>query len=259
MNLNVSNNNISMMSAMVGIPHNTGGAKQVSKEGGQTGTVSDRGFDFAEEGINESESDGSEYIKKKTPDTKGSQNAKGAQQAHQSRTNQTQQKLVSDQTVADSKGTEDTAEAKNAEAAKNTAKSAKTTGMSGLDNSKQIQFSFNKTLDEAQAGQETKQRPEIQRKKFAENLKKWVEVEYKQYVKGNDPLYSRRNLREIMQALGDTEVKSKKTGKKESSADKNEVSFSAFNKYNINQASNTLKIFEEIQVPDDHSFFELVA
>lgn len=256
MNLNVSSNNISMMSAMVGIPHNAGGAKQVSKEGGQTGTVADRGFDFAEEGINESDSDGSEYIKKHTPDTKGTHNAHSAQQ---SRSNKLQQKLVADQTVADSKGAEESSEAKNAEVSKNTAKTLKSSGMSGLDNSKQIQFSFNKTLDEAQSGQETKQRPEVQRKKFAENLKKWVEVEYKQYVKGNDPLYSRRNLREIMQALGDTEVKSKKTGKKESSADKNEVSFSAFNKYNINQASNTLKIFEEIQVPDDHTFFELVA
>lgn len=255
MNVNMQNN-ISMMSAMVGIPHNTDGAKQITKES-QSNTVLDNKLDYTEgaegEGAAaEADEAGSEYIRKK-PQTQN------AGKAHKNQANRVGRKMVSDETVTDTKNkTGETAEAKQAENAAKTAKSAKMSSTM-FDTSKQIQFSFNKTMDEAQAGQETKTRPDIQRKKFAENLKKWVEVEYKQYVKDNDPLYSRRNLREILQALGDTEVKGKKNGKKDDSTGKSEVSFSSFNKYNIDKASSTLKIFEEIQVPDDHTPFELVA
>lgn len=254
MNLH-THNTISMMSAMVGIPHNTDGAKQISKDNQSLNKLNSAAAEAGsveggESGEGSGEEVGSEYIKKQSSPQSGK--TQRAQTAHVER------RQVSEETVADTKQAEQGTEA---QAADKTAKTAKSTALKGsmFDTSKQIQFHFNKQMDETQANQDTKNRPDIQRKKFAQNLKKWVDVEYKQYVKDNDPLYSRRNLREILQALGDSDVKTKKTGKKDDASGKNEISFSSFNKYNISQATNTLKIFDEIQLPDNYEAFELVA
>ncbi|MBR0518290.1 hypothetical protein IJJ97_00705 [bacterium] len=257
MNIGFNSNNISMMSSMVGIPHKAAdGAKQISKESGSSSSRVGESSEGAGEGGSaevEEESSASSGVRNKQASNK-------SQRAQQQSTARVSRKRVSDETVLDTKNKAgETAESKETGKAVAPKQAQKTAGTTTLDNAKQIQYSFSKTMDEANAGNETKQRPEVQRKKFAQNLRKWVDVEYKQYVKDSNPLYSRRNLREILNALGNFEAKTNKSSKKDDAKNNSEVSFSSFNKYNVTQATKTLHIFDEIQVPDNYEAFELVA
>lgn len=257
MNLGITSNNISMMSSMVGIPHKAAdGAKQITKESGSNSNrIGESSEGVAEGGSGEVEDDeaASSGVKKQQTSSK-------AQRNQQSSASRVSRKRVSDETVLDTKNkTGETSESQEAKKPVATKQAQRTVATGALDNAKQIQHSFSKTLDETNAGNEAKQRPELQRKKFAQNLRKWVDVEYKQYVKDNNPLYSRRNLREILNALGNFEAKTNKTSKKDDAKNNSQVSFSAFNKYNVTQATKTLHIFDEIQVPDNYEAFELVA
>ncbi len=257
MNIGLNSNNISMMSSMVGIPHKAAdGAKQISKESGSSSSRVGESSEGAGEGGSaevEEESSASSGVRNKQASNK-------AQRAQQQSTARVSRKRVSDETVLDTKNKAgETAESKEAGKTVAPKQAQKTAGTTTLDNAKQIQYNFSKTMDETNAGTETKQRPEVQRKKFAQNLRKWVDVEYKQYVKDSNPLYSRRNLREILNALGNFEAKTNKSSKKDDAKNNSQVSFSSFNKYNVTQATKTLHIFDEIQVPDNYEAFELVA
>ena len=258
MNVGVNNaNNISMMSSMVGIPHKAAdGAKQIAKESGSNLNKLGESSEGAGEG-------GSGEVEEESSSSAGvrrQQAASRAQRQQQSSSARVARKRVSDDTVLDTKNKAgESAESKEAGKPAVAKQAPKTTGTATLDNAKQIQYSFSKTMEETNAGNEAKQRPELQRKKFAQNLRKWVDVEYKQYVKDSNPLYSRRNLREILNALGNFESKTNKSNKKDDAKNNSEVSFSAFNKYNVTQATKTLHIFDEIQVPDNYEAFELIA
>ena len=257
MSLSVNNaNNISMMSSMVGIPHKAAdGAKQITKESGSNlNKLGEASEGSGEGGSGEVEEESS------AAGARRQQATNKAQRQQQSSTARVARKRVSDDTVLDAKNKAgESAESKEAGKPAVAKQAPKTTGTATLDNAKQIQYSFSKTMEETNAGNEAKQRPELQRKKFAQNLRKWVDVEYKQYVKDSNPLYSRRNLREILNALGNFESKTNKSNKKDDSKNNSEVSFSAFNKYNVTQATKTLHIFDEIKVPDDYEAFELIA
>lgn len=253
MNINM-HNNIAMMSSMVGIPQNSGGNRQVNKEQGTEKTLAenDLGTETTDETAEEESSSA-----RQTARADQQKKTTGARQ--QTQTHAVQQKSVSEESKTEEQ--KKTSETSQQQKAGQTGKTGQTGGL--LDTSKLIQLGFQKA-QEAKENQEAKQqRPDIQRKQFAENLKKWVDVEYKQYVKDNDPLYSRRNLREILQALGDSDTKTQKKDSAKDSTGKNTVSFSKFNKYNITQASTALKLFTEISSVEDPTYanqgFDLVA
>ncbi len=256
MNVNV-HNTISMVSSMVGVPHSSGGAKQIAKDQAQSEKSSldrDASVDGeGEEGVSEGEE--SSYHKPKAQAGQANSAQSKQQAAAASRRRISEETLVKNESE-DSK-TEETGKTAQAGQAGKSSSTAAQKGTGFLDTSRLIQQKFTETKEAQQDS--AKQRPDVQRKQFAENLKKWVQLEYNQYSKGTDPLYTRRNLREILNALGDQNTKTQKTSSKEDSTGKSQVGFSKFNKYNITQASNALRIFEEIPSPEDNLSYDLVA
>ncbi|MDQ7822811.1 MAG: hypothetical protein RDV48_08470 [Candidatus Eremiobacteraeota bacterium] len=249
MNVN-THNNMAMMSSMVGIPQQTGQTKQVNKD--------------LDEGKQITETDKPDDSQELTKD-KANVNSQGNQMESVSRQ---QSRSVARRYVAEDYKTEQQAKGTENEQVQdsqlNQQSGTQPKGRLFLDTSSQIQHSFQKMqeqqLQQQSANNQAKMRPDVQRKIFAENLRKWVDVEYKQFVKQNDPLYTRRNLREILQALGDQDTQTKKT--KSSSTDslgKNSVQYSRYNKYNITQASKAMRIFEEIPSNIDNVDYDLVA
>lgn len=102
--------------------------------------------------------------------------------------------------------------------------------------------------------------PDVQRKVFINNLRKWVDLEYQQYIKSDTALYTRRNLREILQALGEQETSNiRRTSARKRNLSDTKVEFSNYNRYNVDQASKVLKIFEEVETPRQELQYDLVA
>lgn len=244
--MNVStHNNIAMMSSMVGVPQQSTQTKQVNKELDSGQQISD--LDKGEE---------SQEAEKDAPQLKN--------QGHQSEGVARQQaKSVQRRFVAEEYKQEQKAKGAESELAQDLQHldSSKTQqqGRVLLDTSSQIQHKFQKVLTQQQPNTQNRMKPDIQRRQFADNLRKWVDVEYKQFVKQNDPLYTRRNLREILSALGDQDPSAKKTKSSERDTSKTTVQFSKFNKYNITQASKAMRIFEEIPSNLDNIDYDLVA
>lgn len=249
-------NHISMVSSFVGMPQ--GGIKQVNKDQAKAEQPLNQP-NVAEDG--DSSEDDSGYFKTSAKKSAGgaaharhAASAKGKQSA-----DAVQRRVVSEEQVKDTDGSKATEGAAKSGKAPTTAKSGKSPLL--YDTSRFIQHNFQETAAAQQ--QPAKLRPDIQRKQFAENLRKWVQLEYSQFTKNADPLYTRRNLREILNALGDSDSKTNKYSSKEDSVGKNKIGFSKFNKYNITQASQALKLFEEINSPESEmqnlSELDLVA
>lgn len=119
-----------------------------------------------------------------------------------------------------------------------------------LDTSSWIQLKSKQNLNELVQNREdgASVKQEFHKKQLLNNMKKMVDIEYKQYVKDNDPLYTRRNLREILQALGDQD--SPKTRKTWSERDKNSVGkevkcSSNYNRLNISKMANTMYMLDQ--------------
>ncbi len=250
--MNVStHNNIAMMSSMVGVPQQTGQTKQVAnKDLDQSQQVS--------------ETDKSEESSENSKDKTETQSAHaGAGKAEQSSARQQARSVQRRYVAEDYK--QEKAESKNENTSElgEPGQAQGTKGSKGvfLDTSSAIQLKFNKlqAQQQSEASQQTRMKPDIQRRQFASNLQKWVDVEYKQFVKTNDPLYTRRNLREILSALGDQDPSAKKTRFDKDSVGKNAIAFSKYNKHNITQASKAMRIFEEIPSNLDNMDYDLVA
>jgi hypothetical protein len=83
---------------------------------------------------------------------------------------------------------------------------------------------------------------------FLRNFFRLVDTEYKQYVKSDDAMYSRKNLREILSALGETinpfSAKNKKWRENKGLEPK------GFDKLSQRAAGRTLKIFDEVPEPE---------
>ncbi|MHB2019233.1 MAG: hypothetical protein ACYCW6_19970 [Candidatus Xenobia bacterium] len=85
-----------------------------------------------------------------------------------------------------------------------------------------------------------------QKERFLRSFKSLVENEYNQYVKSDDALYSRKNLREILAALGDQDSLFSRKDTKTKKDDKNNLgSLKGYNKLNQRLAGRTLHIFDE--------------
>ncbi len=243
--MNVStHNNIAMMSSMVGVPQQSSQTKQVNKD-----------LDLGKQITDVEKGDESKEMDKEAPQLKhqGPQSESVARQ---------QTKSVQRRFVAEDYKQEQKAKGAESELSQDLQSlESKPQGRVLLDTSSQIQHKFQKVLNQQQQQQpnaQNRMKPDVQRRQFADNLRKWVDVEYKQFVKQNDPLYTRRNLREILSALGDQDPSAKKT-KSDRDNSKTTVQFSKFNKYNITQASKAMRIFEEIPSNLDNIDYDLVA
>ncbi len=249
----ITHNTISMMSSLVGVPQYNS-AKKVNKETSDSEKIRN------EENFSEVSEEGNETQEATKASKKGStasaQGSTQTQSKHQ--LTAAQRRAVAEDLKPENKEVkgEETAQAAKGQNAKTSSKPSSLF----YDTSRLIQHNFKSTVDNQQDSH--KLRPDIQRRQFAENLKKWVQLEYNQFTKDADPLYTRRNLREILNALGDSDSKTQKSGSKEDSTGKNQVGLSKFNKYNISQASNALKLFEEMSLPEPPKTYgdlELVA
>ncbi len=249
MNVNM-HNNIAMMSSMVGIPQHAGQTKQVNKD--------------LDQGKQITETDKSEEPKEHDKERSNVQNQGNKPQGAAKHQAQSVQRRF----IAEDRQEEKKTKGKEGSDIESQDLLAKqeTKGKLMLDTSSQIQHRFAKfqTLQaqqQQQAAAQKKLKPEIQRRIFADNLRKWVDVEYKQFVKQNDPLYTRRNLREILQALGEQESPTTKKTKMDrgDAAGKNKTQYTKYNKYNITQASKAMRIFEEIPSNIDNIDYDLVA
>jgi hypothetical protein len=243
--MNVSaHNNIAMMSSMVGVPQQTGQTKQVNKD--------------LDQGQQITETEKPEESQEQRQDN-ANVNNQGSKTENVSRqqARQIQRRYVAEDTQQELK-----TNGKEMEQTQDLPGQQKSKGVV-LDTSAQIQFKFQKFVGEQQqmqqANSQAKMKPDVQRKQFAENLRKWVDVEYKQFVKQNDPLYTRKNLREILSALGEQDGPQSKKTSRDRETGKNTVQFSKFNKYNITKASQAMRIFEEIPSNLDNMEYDLVA
>jgi len=243
MNVN-THNNIAMMSSMVGVPQQNTQTKQVNKDLDSTKQVLD--MDKGEE---------SNEMDKEAPQLKNQQGGHQSESVARQQTKSVQRRFVAEDYKQEQK-----AKGPESEMSQDLQHlESKQQGRVMLDTSSQIQHKFQKVLtQQQQPNTQNRMKPDVQRKQFADNLRKWVDVEYKQFVKQNDPLYTRRNLREILSALGDQDPSSKKV-KSDRDNSKTTVQFSKFNKYNITQASKAMRIFEEIPSNLDTIDYDLVA
>lgn len=120
-----------------------------------------------------------------------------------------------------------------------------------MDTAAQIQWSFlqRKLADMGSMDSKPAASPEAQKKQFLSRLREMVSTEYSQYVKSDDALYSRRNLREIMQALN-TDDASGRRRQSWMAANDNWGEYEGYNKFNLMRASRSMKVVQENHQPE---------
>lgn len=125
-------------------------------------------------------------------------------------------------------------------------------GRFALDTSAQIQWKFNQAQTKQGGGPENAQtQPELQKRQFLSRLQDMVKTEYQQYVKSDDALYSRRNLREIMSALNQDDPYSKRLSKEQDTRNtETPHELEGYNKYNAMRATRSLQVVEQHQQQD---------
>lgn len=107
-----------------------------------------------------------------------------------------------------------------------------------LDNVRRIQYEFSR----GHAAEETPQaKPDMQKRQFNEKLKKWVEIEYSQFVKYPDAHTTKNNLGDVLQTLKDRLKPSGKRDRSDSegAGEKAKGRYNRFNLFNIVQAVKT--------------------
>lgn len=135
-------------------------------------------------------------------------------------------------------------------------------GRVAFDTSAQIQWKFNQAQTKQGGGNEGAQaQPEVQKRQFLSRLQDMVKTEYQQYVKSDDALYSRRNLREIMSALNQEDPYSKRLSKEQDTRSTNTPrELEGYNKYNALRASRSMQVVQErAQQDQQESSLQLVA
>lgn len=136
-------------------------------------------------------------------------------------------------------------------------------GQVAFDTSAQIQWRFNRAQTEQTNGSGGAQsQPEMQKRQFLKNLQSMVKNEYQQFVKSDDSLYSRRNLREIMSALNQDDPYSKKLSRDtDSRFAENEPAgeLEGYNKFNAMRATRSLQVVLSHQQEQQESALQLVA
>ncbi|MCD4786287.1 MAG: hypothetical protein K8T10_20885 [Candidatus Eremiobacteraeota bacterium] len=115
---------------------------------------------------------------------------------------------------------------------------------------------------QSRVSNDTPQQPQTQHqqlKKFLSNLRQYVNLEYKQYGSQNNSLYSRRNLREILTALGhQTKAFDNKTSKDRNKRNSGVSNLKSFNKHYEAKARKSLKLFGN-EHKENEDPFDMVA
>jgi hypothetical protein len=130
-----------------------------------------------------------------------------------------------------------------------------------LDTSRQIQYSFGSFKGEAQEEQAAApknplMKAETERKNLVENLRKWVDLELKQYVKQNQPIYPRKDLRDILNTLGSKSEQDNQRIKMDSDAKESTDKPTKYNIGNISKITRTMRYFEDI--PSENLFEDVM-
>lgn len=135
-------------------------------------------------------------------------------------------------------------------------------GRVAFDTSAQIQWKFNQAQTKQGGSSESAQtQPELQKRQFLSRLQDMVKTEYQQYVKSDDALYSRRNLREIMSALNQEDPYSKRLSKEQDTRSTNAPrEVEGYNKFNAMRASRSMQVVQErAQQDQQEPALQLVA
>ena len=110
---------------------------------------------------------------------------------------------------------------------------------------------------------EQQQQPQGQQarlKRFLGNLRQYVNLEYKQYGSQDNSLYSRRNLREILTALGhETKAFDNKVKKDRMSRTTGTVEHKPYNKHYEIRAQRNLKMYQDDLLREQTDPFEMIA
>lgn len=123
-------------------------------------------------------------------------------------------------------------------------------GRVAFDTSAQIQWKFNQAqTGQTGAAENGQSSPEVQKRQFLRRLQDMVKIEYQQYVKSDDAVYSRRNLREIAAALNQEDPYSKRLGKEQDSRNNNSTAheLEGYNKFNAMRATRSLQVVQHQQ------------
>ncbi len=136
-----------------------------------------------------------------------------------------------------------------------------------VDNASRIGLMYQQKMrkQKSQQGKVNNDQPAAQQnrlKSFLGNLKKMVKLEYQQYTKPEISPYSRRNLREVMSALGENvkafDNKSLKDRKDRQNSNVSNLKF--YNKHHASRASRHLKLFHGDPMQDpNYDPFEMIA
>jgi len=197
-------------------------------------------------------------------DTRGSQNA--AETRNQQAAQQARRRQISQPQTQTRSTTSESTEAATAEQAgpgQGTEGGPKPRVL--LDNTARMNWEFQANQkSQASEGETPQTSPQVQKRQFLTRLKGMVDLEYQQYVKSDTALYSRRNLREIMSALGGQEDPNlrKLESEDRSSKETNEAppgELEGYNKFNQMRAANSLRILHEHQQQPPQDQLSLVA
>lgn len=161
--------------------------------------------------------------------------------------------------------THDTKMAKKQAEAREQGDAKETGNKAPVDNASRIGLMYQQKMrkqkgEQFQVGERNAQQPKL--KQFLGNLKNYVKLEYQQYTKSDISTYSRRNLREILSALGD-DVKAFDNKAVKDRRDRQNTSVAGlkfYNKHHATQATRNLKLFNEDPMQDpNYNPFEMIA
>lgn len=209
---------------------------------------------------------------RKAPKDKFTKGAGKKPKTHQKKAKQVMQRFVA--TTAASTSLKKTAKKKETDQSQQTQHAPQEEGADKaqtnvpLDNASRIGLMYQQKMrrQRAKKGRVQNDRgPQSQQtrlKGFLSNLKKAVKLEYQQYTKTDISTYSKRNLREILTALGDG-VKSfddKAAKDRRDRQNSNGVGKKFYNRHYAATASKRLKLFNEDPMQDpNYSPFEMIA
>jgi hypothetical protein len=251
MAMNVTGNNMLNQAQMMGLPQQTA-AKKIEHQ--QETTV-------AKEPEKQQES-------QQTPrDTFTKDTGQEQPKTHQRKVNQVMTRYISEtgkNTDAQKAQSKDTDEARRQEHAR---ESETPHAKVPLDNASRIGLMYkSQQRQEAQRSEgrvqndNNNQPQQKQLRSFLSNLKEYVSLEYKQYGTTENSLYSRRNLREILTALGyETKAFDNKISKDRKDRTSAVSNTKSYNKNYEIKAQNSLKLFTEDPMQQNSVPFDMVA
>lgn len=256
MSINLTGTNALMRSQLTGATQRTGLTKHIQKE---------EDIEVRRE-VRSEPKDVKEQKDKYTPGVDSQQ-----PRVHRKKAEQVIQRFVSEtgqNKDAKKAQTKDTEAAKRAQQAGEGEDTQQAKAKVPLDNASRIGLMYQQAVRKKNAQKErvasdnrAAQNQQGRLKNFLGNLRKYVKLEYQQYTKPEISTYSRRNLREILGALGDN-VKAFDNKAQKDRRDRIDITDGpkGYNKHYAATASRHLKLFNEDPMQDpNYNPFEMIA